>query len=473
MSELNPVFDVERNYLIDYLTLSISSNIEFRPEEILNYRRCDENSEEEINSLFQKIYSCNKFYKLLSILKVVPDDFYFTNASNGFKFAITNDYYYFAFEHSSINAWGKKSNFIELKGKGCRYFESLGCDWNELIKFLFAEYVEFNCTRLDLAIDDFTNFLTFDELEDKFRNKEFTCTALTYNVNIGFTKNDEVGKTLYAGTNTSGQQLCIYDKKLERIAAGAEVDVTHWIRFEFRLRKELAKSALKELNETNIPLPIFISSIIGGFMDFKKHNNLTRIERCDTWSKWKVFLKSAEKHKVLNQYKIEQTVTRKKDWMQRSLGKFLSTLYAADKDKFLFDLKKLMDGSFNDLDKSHLSLLNKYFEDNGLQKITLAELKCNTVVFPDLNESSKVYFENEDEIEMMDSTFYYYRNGFLVNAKTQVAYSSIAWENWDYRDSDRSRGLHIFEISRKNKSIYKSMYSKLKLMDISDKQRRS
>lgn len=459
------VFEVERNYLIDYLTLSISNNTEFSHDDFYAFYKADENSENEIEYLFSKLYEDNKFYRLASILKLDPDEFRFTKGSNGYKFAITNDYYYLAFQHSSDNSWGKKTNYVELKGQGCRYFESLDGNWNELITFLFDELIEFNCTRLDLALDDFTGFFKFEELETKMRKGEFVCPALNYNVNIGFTKNDDVGKTLYAGTNTSGQQLCIYDKKLERINKGQQVDVSEWIRYEFRLRQALAKSCLKELKDSTTTLPVFIAERIGGFLDFKDVKN-SRIERDETWKKWKRFLNQANKHKVLNQFKIEQTITRKKNWMNKSLGKFLSTLYVVDKQDFLLQLFSLMDNSFSQLNKSHLAIINRHLNDNGEFSLKLDDIKKIKVELPDVTTSN--HFENGDIIEMMNNDIYEYKDNYLINTITKEMFESKDWENVHYRDSNLERGIHIYSIFNNGKEMYRSIFPKEVLIEISN-----
>ena len=60
---------------------------------------------------------------------------------------------------------------IELKGQGCRDFESRGGNWKALLNFIIAE--EGYITRLDLAIDDKVGYLTPTQLNYYFKNRYF------------------------------------------------------------------------------------------------------------------------------------------------------------------------------------------------------------------------------------------------------------------------------------------------------------
>ena len=150
----------------------------------------------------------------------------------------------------------EKGVLLELKGRGCRQFESYLLaqerSWYEFFMDCLMEGGVMK--RLDLAINDKTGILNIPRLTEKCRNEESISVFRSFkSYRSGeLVRRDEkecMGNTLYIGSLQSEVYFCIYEKDFEQYKKNdipiEEAEVKN--RFEIRLKNERAYYALRDL----------------------------------------------------------------------------------------------------------------------------------------------------------------------------------------------------------------------------------
>ena len=152
----------------------------------------------------------------------------------------------------------EKGILLELKGKGCRQFESClraqGRDWYDFFHECILE--DAIMKRLDLAINDRAGLLDIPELIEKCTKGE--CISIfkgfeDYGSGALIPTREqhkvEMGKTLYLGSKQSEVYFCIYEKAFEQYIKNEipieDADIKN--RFEIRLKNERAFQAIYDL----------------------------------------------------------------------------------------------------------------------------------------------------------------------------------------------------------------------------------
>ncbi len=151
---------------------------------------------------------------------------------------------------------------LELKGRGCRQFESYLLaqerSWYEFFMDVLME--DGVMKRLDLAINDKTGILNIPHLTEKCRNEECISVFRSFKsyrsgelVRSG--EKECMGNTLYIGSLQSEVYFCIYEKDYEQYKKHdipiADAEVKN--RFEIRLKNERAFYAIRDLLEHDNP----------------------------------------------------------------------------------------------------------------------------------------------------------------------------------------------------------------------------
>jgi len=122
---------------------------------------------------------------------------------------------------------------LNMSGHACRAYESYGKnDWDFIFNLCIAG--DFQCSRIDIAFDDFGGVLPLEErmcddlLHGNFRQRMGSYTLLLKNG----------ARTIYNGDSRAGKVcLRIYDKAKEQ----KREDVGHWVRCELVLRDKHAQ----------------------------------------------------------------------------------------------------------------------------------------------------------------------------------------------------------------------------------------
>lgn len=261
---------------------------------------------------------------------------------------------------------------MELSGQACRLLETLNDGiyfWCPFFCMIHA--LNGKCSRCDLAIDDFKGeYFTIMDLFQKVMKGEYTCLSNTWNVVAKGTRSDEdyseTGFTIYLGSNSSERQLCIYNKKAERLTNGYETFADYWVRYELRLKKETANTFL---NNYLINVDFWndfaakVSELYYGFIEFKddvEKEDLHNRSRCKVWQPWIDFLGATEKLIIKNQAKIESSISVKKTWYQANYSNFMNEIALSDLSGFNSYMDNTLLEKINDFDKRRLDRVNNY-----------------------------------------------------------------------------------------------------------------
>mgnify|MGYP003290269923 CR=1 FL=1 len=290
---------------------------------------------------------------------------------------------------------GHPSCQIELKGDGCRLWESKNPDktWMEFLEF-FIVRLNGSPTRIDLTIDDYDGAsVTMPWLRERLERGSFISS---FNQNKFYVYgNDEDGWSINFGKNGASQQLCIYEKNKERIAKNKRCIQPYWLRFEMRYRGDKAYDlAMNLLNmDKTKTLQEYAKERLYYMLDFKDENNITynreHYNLNPTDVLWLEFLDNVEKTKLLR-YKIHNsTYMTYCEYMEPKIASFIiSRLFINNKNIYatLSDLINIALKDFDSFDKKKINRINVY----------LSELKCNRINESDL-EDLKIKLRNEYE----------------------------------------------------------------------------
>jgi phage replication initiation protein len=150
----------------------------------------------------------------------------------------------------------EKGILLELKGKGCRQFETYlhaqNRSWFEF--FMDCLIHKAVIKRLDLAINDKAGLLNIPLLTEKCQKEECVSVFRSFkSYRSGELKKrhekEGMGNTLYIGSLKSDIYFCIYQKDYEQLMKNdislEDTEVKN--RFEIRLKNERADYALKDL----------------------------------------------------------------------------------------------------------------------------------------------------------------------------------------------------------------------------------
>ena len=182
------------------------------------------------------------------------------------NYMLHEDYGHYSYtEHYSLgdifiytSADEEKGVLLELKGRGCRQFESyLLAQERSWYDFLMDCLVDGGVMkRLDLAINDKVGILDIPELTQKCNHEECVSVFRSYKSYASgeLIKSHEqdkagMGHTLYIGSLKSEVYFCIYEKAQEQYAKlGIPLEDTPVKnRFEIRLKNDRAYYAVRDL----------------------------------------------------------------------------------------------------------------------------------------------------------------------------------------------------------------------------------
>lgn len=229
-------------------------------------------SQKTIERIFKQLESFNPDLPLTLLFDYVRIRFPTTNARKviqevlhlKFDYMLHLDFAFYSYQEQFVmgdivvmlSNEKEKGVLLELKGRGCRQFES----------FLLAQkrtwYDFFNSCiavggimkRLDLAINDRVGLLDIPSLANKCKNEECISLFRTFkNYGSGeLVKSEDdigMGNSLYIGSLKSEVYFCLYEKDYEQyVKLGIpieESDVKN--RFEIRLKNDRATHALMDL----------------------------------------------------------------------------------------------------------------------------------------------------------------------------------------------------------------------------------
>ena len=235
----------------------------------------------------------------------------------------------------------EKGVLLELKGRGCRQFESyLLAQQRSWYDFLMDALVDGGMMkRIDLAINDHTGILDIPELAEKCRKREYIGKSRSYKFYqsgelIKHREDDReyMGRTLYLGSLKSDVYFCIYEKDYEQyVKLGTPLEEGDIIsRFEIRLRNERAYYAVRDLL-TYYDAEQTAFSIINQYVRYVDEEPDKRKNDWRLNDHWAWFIGDNRQSLKLTTKPEPYTLDRTLRWVQRQVAPTLKMLKKIDK----------------------------------------------------------------------------------------------------------------------------------------------
>lgn len=292
-----------------------------------------------------------------------------------FGFYSYTEHYYLGdiFVFTSVDE--EKGVLLELKGKGCRQFESyLVAQERSWYDFLMDALVEGGVMkRLDLAINDRTGILDIPELTDKCNREECVSVFRSFKSYasgelIKKLEQDKagMGHTLYIGSLKSEVYFCCYEKNYEQYAKlgipVTEAPIKN--RFEIRLKNERAYYAVRDLL-THYDAERTAFSIINRYIRFVDMEEDKRREDWKLNDRWAWFIGKGREPLKLTTQPEPYTLSRTLNWIARQVAPTLKMLKKIDAGNNTDYLKNI---------EQHAKLTEKHEQIIKQQTASVSEL---------------------------------------------------------------------------------------------------
>ena len=265
----------------------------------------------------------------------------------------------------------EKGTLLELKGKGCRQFESYllaqGRSWYDF--FMDALIEGGVMKRLDLAINDRAGILDIPDLTAKCNREE--CVSLFRSFKsyasgelVKHNEQDKagMGHTLYIGSLKSEVYFCCYEKNYEQYAKlgipTSEAPIKN--RFEIRLKDERAYYAVRELL-THYDAEQTAFSIINHYIRFVDREPEKRKTDWKLNDRWAWFIGKDRPPVKLTTAPEPYTLERTLGWISRQVAPTLKMLKKIDAGNSTSYLKEIEDNA--KLTEKHLQIIRQQTAD--------------------------------------------------------------------------------------------------------------
>lgn len=269
---------------------------------------------------------------ITDILQLKIDDFY--EAETG-KYGYRRSR---KFGHISIYYDGRDDMGIhlEITGQGCREYESLKKKtWKELFFEMMCYEPDVNITRIDVAIDDFKGYFKISGLIRKIKNKELISKfkSATRIEKIDIETGESKGNTIYYGSSQSRIQIRMYEKDMERIGKGHQLEegLKVWNRTEVQARDERAKKIAQMImldDESDQSIGEITSGILKYYLRFTVKGKDSNRRRWNTAKFWDKFIGDVEELR-LTDVAPDKTIEKKVEWIDRQVSPSLAVLFHA------------------------------------------------------------------------------------------------------------------------------------------------
>ena len=257
-----------------------------------------------------------------------------------FGFYSYTEHYYLGDIFVFTSADEEKGVLLELKGKGCRQFESyLLAQERSWYDFLMDTLLEGGVMkRLDLAINDRAGILDIPDLTAKCNREE--CVSVfrsfkSYASGELIKKQEQdkagMGHTLYIGSLKSEVYFCCYEKNYEQYAK-LGIPVSEAViknRFEIRLKNERAYYAVRDLL-THYDAERTAFSIINRYIRFVDMEEDKRREDWKLNDRWAWFIGKGREPLKLTTQPEPYTLSRTLNWIARQVAPTLKMLKRID-----------------------------------------------------------------------------------------------------------------------------------------------
>ncbi|EJJ1465403.1 XRE family transcriptional regulator [Enterococcus faecalis] len=308
-----------------------------------------------MRKIFQQLETFNPDLPLTLLFDYVRIRFPTTNARKiiqevlhlNFDYMLHEDYAFYSYQEQyvmgdivvMVSQEEDKGILIEMKGRGCRQFETFLLAQKRSWYDFFETSLKLGgvMKRLDLAINDRVGLLNIPYLTKKCQNEECISLFRTFKSYrsgelLKADEKDGMGNTLYIGSLKSEVYFCLYEKDYEQyIKLGIPLDQTETKnRFEIRLKNERAYHAIMDLMKgRSIESTTF--SIITRYMRIADKVQGKRRTNWPLNEKWGRFVGRNRKEIQLTSEPKPYTIERTYNWLGRQVAPTLKMTIELDR----------------------------------------------------------------------------------------------------------------------------------------------
>ncbi|EHK2906280.1 XRE family transcriptional regulator [Enterococcus faecium] len=308
-----------------------------------------------MRKIFQQLETFNPDLPLTLLFDYVRIRFPTTNARKiiqevlhlNFDYMLHEDYAFYSYQEQyvmgdivvMVSQEEDKGILIEMKGRGCRQFETFLLAQKRSWYNFFETSLKLGgvMKRLDLAINDRAGLLNIPYLTKKCQNEECISLFRTFKSYrsgelLKADEKDGMGNTLYIGSLKSEVYFCLYEKDYEQyIKLGIPLDQTETKnRFEIRLKNERAYHAIMDLMKgRSIESTTF--SIITRYMRIADKVQGKRRTNWPLNEKWGRFVGRNRKEIQLTSEPKPYTIERTYNWLGRQVAPTLKMTIELDR----------------------------------------------------------------------------------------------------------------------------------------------
>ena len=308
-----------------------------------------------MRKIFQQLETFNPDLPLTLLFDYVRIRFPTTHARKiiqevlhlNFDYMLHEDYAFYSYQEQyvmgdivvMVSQEEDKGILIEMKGRGCRQFETFLLAQKRSWYDFFETSLKLGgvMKRLDLAINDRAGLLNIPYLTKKCQNEECISLFRTFKSYrsgelLKADEKDGMGNTLYIGSLKSEVYFCLYEKDYEQyIKLGIPLDQTETKnRFEIRLKNERAYHAIMDLMKgRSIESTTF--SIITRYMRIADKVQGKRRTNWPLNEKWGRFVGRNRKEIQLTSEPKPYTIERTYNWLGRQVAPTLKMTIELDR----------------------------------------------------------------------------------------------------------------------------------------------
>ncbi|HIB3248119.1 TPA: MobT family relaxase [Enterococcus faecium] len=301
-------------------------------------------SKKAMRTIFDQLESFNTDLPLTLLFDYVRIRFSTTNARKiiqeilhlKFEYMLHEDYAFYSYQEQYVmgdivvmlSNEKDKGVLLELKGRGCRQFETFLLAQKRSWYDFFEDCLKAGgvMKRLDLAINDRVGLLDIPDLTKKCQKEECISLFRTFKSYrsgelLKPDEKDGMGNTLYIGSLKSEVYFCLYEKDYEQyIKLGIPLDQTETKnRFEIRLKNDRAYHAIQDLLKgRSIESTTF--SIINRYLRFADKVEGKRRTNWPLNEKWGRFIGRNRKEIQLTSEPKPYTIERTLNWLGRQVA---------------------------------------------------------------------------------------------------------------------------------------------------------
>ncbi len=253
------------------------------------------------------------------------------------------------YNHNNFSVNNNMGINIEITGGGLDYLRE-NLRQNDIEVYFYHKIKEIqqefkvNITRIDLAYDDFKSkpYLPISKVEKAIKRGDFV-SRIRSSRNLELLrmgekkKKEQIGDTLYIGSNESSRRLRLYDKKLEQMNKVGHCDVSNWLRYEMVFKKGKAEKIFENFRDLKL-VDIFFNSI-EEFIKFvvpSVDTNKSRLKIADFWAEFLSSRKEVKPFTIIPEPKPADIV-KVTDWLVSISSAFQVPLTLLEKNDIEID----------------------------------------------------------------------------------------------------------------------------------------